>query len=560
MSTSNTTSFEHISPFGSNDHSNGNFQSINQTTDNTRSLSSPSSLSFYSINEDSGLDSTICYYQDTTSDCSMMVPPSNLSRSISVGSDSSNSPPLFGVGGGGGHRTVMNNSFETAAGIADTNSNGNKSGGKSYKSFPISLVQPKIEENTLLEFPMGPPTTIPESKGCSSSTQSSLSMTGLVPFPSKVGKIELRILSQPSSHHRARYRTEGSRGAVKDRSGRSFPVVKLIGYNSSPVKLRCYIGHEKRIGEPHLFYQVSKIIGKNVTPCEVAKIEGIKVIEMDLLPENNMELVINCIGIVKERNFDVQKKAINLKKKHLFGNHYLNNEIITSRIRSSSTSSNTSSTSGRSTSSSPASPSGPMSTKGIERRSTSCTLVFGCQIPATNETLQVVSDPINCAQLLGSPEVHKISCTSDTVNGGREIFVIGKNFTRNTKIQWDCPSLNWFHETDPETEFLNQNHLIFKTPPFPVHLVQNNLMTIGTSFRVNFRIKCLDKTSDVYNFTFMKESNDEQDIKCFVPSAANSALEMLSDPKSTKLYNTSTNIPQNFSNSFNHSMFTATSN
>lgn len=48
---------------------------------------------------------------------------------------------------------------------------------------------------------------------------------------SRDGKYQLQILAQPEQQHRARYQTEGSRGAVKDRSGNGFPVVKLIGYN-----------------------------------------------------------------------------------------------------------------------------------------------------------------------------------------------------------------------------------------------------------------------------------------------------------------------------------------
>lgn len=44
---------------------------------------------------------------------------------------------------------------------------------------------------------------------------------------SRNGKVQLQILNQPEQQHRARYQTEGSRGAVKDRTGNSFPVVKV---------------------------------------------------------------------------------------------------------------------------------------------------------------------------------------------------------------------------------------------------------------------------------------------------------------------------------------------
>lgn len=45
------------------------------------------------------------------------------------------------------------------------------------------------------------------------------------------GKAQLQIICQPEQQHRARYQTEGSRGAVKDRTGNGFPIVKLIGYD-----------------------------------------------------------------------------------------------------------------------------------------------------------------------------------------------------------------------------------------------------------------------------------------------------------------------------------------
>ena len=44
---------------------------------------------------------------------------------------------------------------------------------------------------------------------------------------SRNGKTQLQIVCQPETQHRARYQTEGSRGAVKDRSGNGFPVVKV---------------------------------------------------------------------------------------------------------------------------------------------------------------------------------------------------------------------------------------------------------------------------------------------------------------------------------------------
>lgn len=81
----------------------------------------------------------------------------------------------------------------------------------------------------------------------------------------------------------------------------AFPVIKLYGYNLGPVKVRCFIGHDKKAGEAHLYYQVSRIIGKNITPSAISKVDGIKIIEFELSPQNDMQALVNCIGIVKER-------------------------------------------------------------------------------------------------------------------------------------------------------------------------------------------------------------------------------------------------------------------
>ncbi len=46
-------------------------------------------------------------------------------------------------------------------------------------------------------------------------------------YPSKAGQYELKLLVQPEEQHRARYMTEGSRGAVKDKSQQAHPVVQV---------------------------------------------------------------------------------------------------------------------------------------------------------------------------------------------------------------------------------------------------------------------------------------------------------------------------------------------
>jgi len=75
--------------------------------------------------------------------------------------------------------------------------------------------------------------------------------------------------------------------------------VKLCGYNKGPVKVQCFIGHDKQIGSSHLFYQASKITGKNSTRCITKKIDGTTVIVMDACPENDMQVTVDCVGILK---------------------------------------------------------------------------------------------------------------------------------------------------------------------------------------------------------------------------------------------------------------------
>lgn len=98
--------------------------------------------------------------------------------------------------------------------------------------------------------------------------------------------------------YRHRYQTEGSRGAVKDRSGNGFPVVKLIAYDK-PATLQIFIGTDVGRVAPHMFYQACKVSGKNSTPCNEKKVEGTIVIEIDLKPESEMTATCDCVGILK---------------------------------------------------------------------------------------------------------------------------------------------------------------------------------------------------------------------------------------------------------------------
>jgi len=124
---------------------------------------------------------------------------------------------------------------------------------------------------------------------------------------SKDGNVVFRILNQPESQHRARYQTEGSRGAIKDKAGTGHPSVRIDGY-SQPAKIQIFIGTDTGKISPHLFYQVCRVTGKHSSPCEEIKINGTDVIEIISDPVNDNTVICDCVGILKERFADVEQR------------------------------------------------------------------------------------------------------------------------------------------------------------------------------------------------------------------------------------------------------------
>ncbi|KAG7237843.1 hypothetical protein INR49_031737, partial [Caranx melampygus] len=66
--------------------------------------------------------------------------------------------------------------------------------------------------------------------------------------------------------------------------------IQLIGYSEKPVNLQMFIGTaDDRYLRPHAFYQVHRITGKTVaTASQEIMVSSTKVLEIPLLPENNM--------------------------------------------------------------------------------------------------------------------------------------------------------------------------------------------------------------------------------------------------------------------------------
>ncbi|XP_075294847.1 nuclear factor of activated T-cells, cytoplasmic 2 isoform X3 [Opisthocomus hoazin] len=210
------------------------------------------------------------------------------------------------------------------------------------------------------------------------------------PLSSQSGSYELRIEVQPKPHHRAHYETEGSRGAVKAPTG-GHPVVQLHGYmENKPLGLQIFIGTaDERILKPHAFYQVHRITGKTVTTTSYEKIIGnTKVLEIPLEPKNNMKATIDCAGILKLRNADIE-------------------------LRKGETD--------------------------IGRKNTRVRLVFRVHIPESNGrivSLQAASNPIECSQRSAHelPMVERQDIDSCLVYGGQQMILTGQNFTAESKV------------------------------------------------------------------------------------------------------------------------------
>ncbi|XP_059713598.1 nuclear factor of activated T-cells 5 isoform X4 [Haemorhous mexicanus] len=272
-------------------------------------------------------------------------------------------------------------------------------------------------------------------------------------YPTKSEGKELKIMVQPESQHRARYLTEGSRGSVKDRTQQGFPTVKLEGHNE-PVVLQVFVGNDSGRVKPHGFYQACRVTGRNTTPCKEVDIEGTTVIEVGLDPSNNMTLAVDCVGILKLRNADVEAR---------------------------------------------------IGIAGSKKKSTRARLVFRVNITrkdGSTLTLQTPSSPILCTQPAGVPEILKKSLHSCSVKGEEEVFLIGKNFLKGTKVIFQenvSDENSWKAEAEIDMELFHQNHLIVKVPPYHDQQI-TSAVSVGIYVVTN-----AGRSHDVQPFTYTPE-------------------------------------------------------
>ncbi|KAJ8353999.1 hypothetical protein SKAU_G00215660 [Synaphobranchus kaupii] len=294
-------------------------------------------------------------------------------------------------------------------------------------------------------------------------------------LPSCSGPYSLQIEVQPKSHHRAHYETEGSRGAVKAMSG-GHPVVQLYGYmESEPLTLQLFIGTaDDRLLRPHAFYQVHRITGKTVSTASHEIMQSnTKVLEIPLLPENNMRAIIDCAGILKLRNSDIE-------------------------LRKGETD--------------------------IGRKNTRVRMVFRVHInqpSGRTVSLQAASNPIECSQRSAQelPLVEKQSVDSSPATGGKTLVLNGHNFLPDSKVVFVEKAQDGHHLWETEAKVDKDS---FKSTTLLVEIPPYRNQRISTPVQVNFYVcNGKRKRSQYQRFTYLSpnvpiiktEPNDDYEPK-----------------------------------------------
>ncbi|XP_056316582.1 nuclear factor of activated T-cells, cytoplasmic 2 [Danio aesculapii] len=276
------------------------------------------------------------------------------------------------------------------------------------------------------------------------------------PLPSSSSQYELRIEAQPRQHHRAHYETEGSRGAVKASSG-GHPVVQLRGYTGTErLVLQIFIGTaDDRNLRPHAFYQVHRITGKTVTTnSQDRMLNGTKILEVSLEPKENMRAVIDCAGILKLRNADIE-----LKKGET----------------------------------------------DVGRKNTRVRLVFRVHVPQPGGqwlSLQVASQTIECSQRSGHehPAVEHQDTDHSSVLGGAQMILRGQNFTPESKVIF-------YEKTHVDLQIWESDAKVYRDKSTPnllfVEIPPYRDTNIYRPVKVNFHVlNGKKKCSQSQNFTY----------------------------------------------------------
>uniref|UniRef100_A0A915MRF4 RHD domain-containing protein n=1 Tax=Meloidogyne javanica TaxID=6303 RepID=A0A915MRF4_MELJA len=236
---------------------------------------------------------------------------------------------------------------------------------------------------------------------------------------------ELVVIRQPEEQHRARYASEGSRGAVKDRSGTSYCSIQLNGYYR-PTRVEILAAEREYSSNvpsfvPHSQYKLVPVLGKSatMTPCrKIIKNNGSECLEIILRPENRMIGILDCIGIMKICAYN-------------------NNKTVKNNYEQESN----------------------------KEDKQNCGKVENYEI------IEAVTEPIKCVHQVGNPDILKISLESCPSSGGQELFIIGRNFDpKDTNVLFreykNDGSLGWTAKAVIDKRFLHQCYIVCTIPPY----------------------------------------------------------------------------------------------
>ena len=160
-------------------------------------------------------------------------------------------------------------------------------------------------------------------------------------------------------------------------------------------------------------------------------------------PDKDCIVVCDCVGILKERHSDIEVKVPTNKRLNW------------------------------------------------KKKTTKCRLVYRVDVElddGSHEVLQIVTDTISCTQLPGTPEILKMSMVTCSIEGGEELWIIGKNFLKDTEVIFK-EDRSWCEKVKPIKEFFSNNHLIVTVPPYKDPNCNETIV-------ISLSVKCGSKASE----------------------------------------------------------------
>ncbi|KAL7057693.1 hypothetical protein AAHC03_017101 [Spirometra sp. Aus1] len=294
-------------------------------------------------------------------------------------------------------------------------------------------------------------------------------------FESTWGGCSLALVQQPELQHRARYLTEGSRGPIKNRTNDGHPRIQLRGWNG-PALLQVFVANDSGDPKLNMFYQVCLVSTKSNRGCTEKTIGHTTVVQVPFNPDTeDRTLDVDCVGLVKLRNSDVERRLTMMNEGAEKTNSHRGDstsedadmkEVLKQNsptVRSAGTGDGA----------------GETNRKSVKPKSSSARLVYRVLLLSLQKlegVVQVISDPILCTQIVGSPEICLMSTREAPEVGGGDLFIIGKNLVRGSRIVFrelstntgDCEGspVLWEREADLDSAYLYQTHAICRIPRY----------------------------------------------------------------------------------------------